>query len=321
MDLNGDGKSDYVTNDVYGNHYVSLSTGTGYVNQTWTGHGISTSGPHWADLNGDGKADYVTNDANGTHYVSISTGTGYAPSQTWPAHATSNSGNQWIDLNGDGRADYVTSDANGNHYISMSTGSGYMPVQTWTSTAPLNTGWNWVDLDGDGIADFVTSDTAGNHKVAYSGKDWSLRDGISKITNGLGATTAIAYAPLSSAYIDYTKEATAAYPVVDIQGPIFVVTQVLGSNGVGGDYVSNYSYVGAKAHAKGGGFLGFRVVNSTDAQTGIKSATTYSQDYPHQGLISAVEKRTAAGALLNQAGNTWTFGTNPAWSWPSCGRA
>ncbi|HET7831444.1 MAG TPA: toxin TcdB middle/N-terminal domain-containing protein, partial [Gallionella sp.] len=108
-------------------------------------------------------------------------------------------------------------------------------------------------------------------------------------------------------------EATAAYPVLDIQAPLYVVSSVASSNGIGGNYVSNYSYAGAKAHVTGGGFLGFHTTSSTDAQTGIVSTTTYRQDYPYQGLPLSAEKRTGTGTTLNSVSNTWSFVTNPAW--------
>lgn len=130
---------------------------------------------------------------------------------------------------------------------------------------------------------------------------------------GLGATTSVVYKPLTDGAV-YTKDTTGVYPVIDVQAPLYVVSQVSSSNGIGGTYVSNYRYVGAKSHLTGGGFLGFRETTSTDAQTGIVSKTTYRQDYPYQGLPLSAEKRTSTNVLLNSVSNTWAFATNSAWS-------
>jgi YD repeat-containing protein len=92
---------------------------------------------------------------------------------------------------------------------------------------------------------------------------------------------------------------------LDLQAPLYVVSQTQTSNGIGGTYTTNYTYAGAKLHELGGGFLGFRQVTANDPQTGITTTTTYSQNYPYQGLPLTVAKQTANGAWLNYAQNTW----------------
>jgi len=124
------------------------------------------------------------------------------------------------------------------------------------------------------------------------------------ITTGTSVTTIIAYKPLTTSSV-YAKENNGAYPYIDFQAPIYVVSQTQSSNGLGGTYATHYTYAGAKAHLTGGGFLGFRQVAAWDAQTGLVTTTTYGQDYPNQGLPLSVEKRTSAGQLLNQVQNTW----------------
>jgi RHS repeat-associated protein len=131
-DLNGDGKSDYVTADIHGKHFVSLSTGEGYINQVWDGHGISLppegTGGHWADLNGDGKSDYFTSNIDGRHHISISTGDGYEDT-VWPGYGIylppDGTGGHLVDINGDGMLDFATADKDGNHKINLR--KGYFP--------------------------------------------------------------------------------------------------------------------------------------------------------------------------------------------------
>lgn len=146
-----------------------------------------------------------------------------------------------------------------------------------------------------------------------SAKESSTPDIITSIATGLNASTVITYKLLTDSSV-YTKDLTAVYPYLDVQSPQYVVASVSSSNGIGGNYVSNYTYVGAKSHLSGGGFLGFRQTVSTDAQTGIVSTTTYRQDYPYQGLPLTAEKRTSNGVLLNSVSNTWSGSGNPAWS-------
>jgi len=170
---------------------------------------------------------------------------------------------------------------------------------------------HYADVNGDGLPDLIFQ---GNDNRFYvSLKSGQFPDIATVITNGLGSATSITYKPLTDLSV-YTKEATAVYPVQDIQNPMYVAASVSSSNGIGGLHTANYSYSGAKTHLTGGGFLGFRQMTVSDAQTGIASSATYRQDYPYQGLPAGAQKVTASGALLNQTSNTWTFATNATWS-------
>jgi hypothetical protein len=155
----------------------------------------------------------------------------------------------------------------------------------------------------------------------------SLADAL--ISNSLGQSLSeiLTYTPLTNSSV-YTKYATAIYPVQDIQSPMYVVSSVSSSNGIGGTNVTNYNYVGAKSHLRGGGFLGFRQMKTTDAQTGISTTTTYGQGatcvatgqadsaYPYclynRSLPLSMERRTSGNGLLTQIINTWDNGLNTA---------
>ena len=160
------------------------------------------------------------------------------------------------------------------------------------------------DFNGDGKPDIVRWLDDYTYNVLYLSTTATAPDLLVKVTSGLGATTNIIYKPLTDPSV-YTKDTGAVYPYLDFQGSLYVVAKILSSNGVGGNYQTNYSYAGAKLHLTGGGFLGFRKVNVTDAQTGIVTSSTYRQDYPNHGLPASVEKRTTSGQLLNQVQNTW----------------
>jgi RHS repeat-associated protein len=126
-DLNGDGYPDYVSIDGSDTtkHYVSLSTGAGYVTAQWTANAVGTTDNLRAfeDMNGDGLKDFVTTNSSGDHLVSLSTGSGYDNNHTWedaPAFG-SHSDNvfDFVDLNGDGRLDFVSVNSSGTHNVGL----------------------------------------------------------------------------------------------------------------------------------------------------------------------------------------------------------
>jgi RHS repeat-associated protein len=324
IDVNGDGLADIVIGpDSNGNWYVLRSTGKSFVND---GAWITGAYGGWdgaadrirvMDVNSDGLADIVIGpDSGGNWYVLRSTGRSFVNDGAWITGAYGNWGGaadriRAMDVNGDGLADIVIGpDSGGNWYVLRSTGRSFVNDGAWITGA--YGGWDGqstriraLDINGDGIASILLGpDRNGSwYHLDRNGSNLSA-DLLGNISNGFGSTTTIAYKPLTDTGI-YTKDTNAAYPYLDFQGPIYVVAKTLASNGIGGNYATNYRYAGAKLHLTGGGFLGFRKVNVTDAQTGIVTSTTYRQDYPNQGLPASVEKRTTSGQLLNQVQNTW----------------
>ena len=75
VDVNGDGKADFVTQDDKGNQYVNLSYGDGtfrdigFVTNGWCTHQASVI--NWADMNGDGLFDIIclSNHNHGKHWI------------------------------------------------------------------------------------------------------------------------------------------------------------------------------------------------------------------------------------------------------------
>jgi hypothetical protein len=335
FDTNSDGCADLVYT---GTSFVQVvlskcdgSFGPNYINNPVVGSGWNTPGNFtYADVNGDGSPDLVYTGSSVVQVV-LSNGDG-----TFRSNYINNPLNgagwnfpgnfRYFDTNSDGCADLVYTGSSFVQVVLSKCDGSFGP--NYINNPLVGSGWNtpgnftYADVNGDGRPDLVYTGSSVAQAVLSKQYDnlgsttidttiQGLR--MTSIRSGLGATTAITYKPLTDASV-YTKEATGVYPVVDVQAPMYVVSQVSSSNGVGGNYVSNYSYVGAKSHLSGGGFLGFRQTISTDAQTGIVSTTTYRQDYPYQGLPLTAEKRTAGGVLLNSVANTWTAATNPAWS-------
>ena len=128
------------------------------------------------------------------------------------------------------------------------------------------------------------------------------------ISKSLGATTSITYKPLTDTTV-YTKDSGAnasVYPLQDVQAPMYVVSSVSSSDGLGGNVVTTYSYGGLKADLNGRGSLGFRWMKSSSPDTGLSVTTFNHQDYPYIGLPSQVEKRKLSdNSLLTAATSTY----------------
>jgi len=320
-DFNGDGKTDLFLyyNDISSwRSRVALAKGDGTFAPpvAWSAPGDYRNWhPGTGDFNGDGKVDlllYYNDSASGWRsIVALAKDDGtFAPPVAWAAagnYAVWNEGTG--DFNGDGKTDlllYYNDSASWRSVVALANGDGtFSPPVGWGSTGnysvwPEGTG----DFNGDGKTDLLLyyNDISSWRSVVASSNSSSRL--LAAVTSGLGSVTTITYKPISDASI-YTKDINAAYPYDDFQGSLYVVSQVQSSDGIGGNYATNYTYAGAKLHLTGGGFLGFRQVATNDPQTGITTTTTYSQNYPYQGLPQSVEKRSASGVLLNSAQNTW----------------
>ena len=126
MDLNGDGLMDYVTisSTDNKNHYVSISTGTGYVTPAtpWLANALDSGRvPVFRDINGDGITDYVSADINGDHKLSLSNGRNGYDNVLWPASAAFGDGKiyDFVDLDGNGKLDFVSTNSTGAHNVAL----------------------------------------------------------------------------------------------------------------------------------------------------------------------------------------------------------
>ncbi|WP_367171467.1 FG-GAP-like repeat-containing protein, partial [uncultured Thiobacillus sp.] len=275
---------------------------------TWADAGYTWVG----DFNGDGKTDIATA-LSGNIYVRLSTGSGF-DNQTWVVPNTwGGSGYTWVgDFNGDGKTDIASANG-GNIYVHLSTGSGF-DNQIWVvPNTWADAGYTWVgDFNGDGKTDIASANGGDIYMKNSQGVKLMYQ-----VTTGLNATTTIIYKPLTDGSV-YTKDTGAVYPYVDVQSPLYVVSSVTTGDGLGGSFVTDYTYAGAKSHLLGGGFLGFRQVSVHDPQAHIRSTTTYRQDYPYQGQPVSTQKLTDGGVLLGQSFLTYTdqllnTGLSPTW--------
>ena len=345
-DVDGDGKADLIqiANGSY-QAQVLLSNGDGTFRRAYQEQNYPTDGQIFrsgfdsggystfiADVNGDGKADIVQI-SNGTYQaqVLLSNGDGtfrrvYQEQNypndgvIWrgaiPANGPTDGVSTFLaDVDADGKADLIQI-GNGSYQaqVLLSNGDGTFRRAYSEQNYPTD-GQIWRagsdgtatyvgSLTGDGKAEIIQIQTQ-----VYGAQVLTPNSGVggqlTSITSGLGATTAITYAPLTSSSV-YTKDTTSTYPVQDFQAPIYVVSQVSTSNGIGGTYSSSYSYAGAKLDLTGRGFLGYRQMTVKDLQTGVTNTTNYRQDFPYLGLVASTTQ-TAGTQTLGQSTNIFQF--------------
>ncbi len=324
-DFNGDGKADIVSRVNATTVKVHLSTGNGFTVQTWTANLNSNRLRNLiGDFNGDGLTDIVSWDTSDTVKVHLSNGAGF-DIQTWSAHLDPYNFNFVGDFNGDSRSDIVmgTGDLNCGGScvfgarIYNSTGAGFDVDVIPAPNGPINPfGLNLVgDFNGDSKSDFFSSGSAmyaGRNSPAdlqRSGQVFGAPDLLVEIANAYGGVTTLIYKPLTddSIYIKDSGAAAAQYPNVDLQYPLYVVSDMVVSNGSGQDFLYGYGYVGAKAHLLGRGLLGFRQTTMTDITADSKTTTYFKQDFPLTGLPSDVEiDRASDGArFLDKTSDYW----------------
>ena len=328
-----------------GGIYLWLNNGDMTFTQTTSYPGFGTSGayvgwiPYPGDFNGDGKTDllWVNSDtygrALGAQYMNfwIANGAGnFNLVNTLHPGAGTSAYAQWrpvmADFNGDGKTDilWVNSDTYGRsigqQWFWLGNGDTSFVLQNTLHPGATTSGAyaQWIpypgDFSGDGKSDilWVNSDTYARSigQQLFWMTNGVVNDRVSSIMSGLGGYTGISYQPLTSSSV-YTKDATAAYPIVDVQSPLFVVSRIDAGNGLGGsynttnNYSSTYSYVGAKTDVSGRGFLGFRQMKVTDLQTNVVQTSTFRQDHPFIGRVSGKTKVRGA-VTLNQSTNTYS---------------
>jgi hypothetical protein len=270
--------------------------------------------PIVGDFNGDGKTDFAFSSGTGLDlFLSNGDGTFTASSFTYPYAWSFGQPTNWTpivgDFNGDGKTDFAFSSGTGLDLF-LSNGDGTFTASSftypyaWNFGMPPSSHYTPIigDFNGDGKTDFAF---AGATYISTFQAGGPPIYQLNAVTNGLGATTAFTYQLLTNGNI-YTKDTTSTYPFVDVQAPIYVVSRVDTSNGVGGTYSTTYSYAGAKADLSGRGFLGFRQVKATDPQTNIVATTNVRQDYPFIGLTSSATK-VLGTQTLNSVINTYQF--------------
>ena len=299
VDMNSDGRVDLVATvtqtimDVFGNpivigtyHRPLISNGT-EVDFTPgetidNDEGFGTAG----DWNADGCTDFISP----VRVLVSDCAGGFNPIALSLVSRVSNSATLIADWDGDGRSDllYVSSAGGSNPYkwyVVRSTGDGYAtPVNTGTAASTSST-WFVFDADGDGNPDLGFRDDANGGRLKYHlhtspGVAADLATGF---VDGFGMSQSPSYA--SIAISNYTKETGAVFPEVDFKGALYVVSQAVLSDGIGGTYTDSFDYFGARLHLQGRGFEGFRVRRMKDSRDGTYTYDYAKQQFPYTGML------------------------------------
>ena len=184
------------------------------------------------------------------------------------------------------------------------TPSGYPLILQGTLT---NGDFNhFGDFVGDGTTQlFFDNDASAMTISVYSGVNQYL---VQNITNGFGLNTSFTYSPLTNDTI-YKKGNSSAYPLMDYQGPMYVVSSVATDDIPGTRDVTNYFYRNARYHLMGKGFLGFEydsTINVLRNSTTVDNYELYNGTFnPNPYSYSYLKKRTirVAGILSDTITN------------------
>ena len=185
-----------------------------------------------------------------------------------------------------------------------------------------DTGVRVTDLNGDGLPDFVQSynftsyDQNGNGSTCYKPRQVHMAmpqnaqsprlDYLIEVDNPIGGKTSIYYKAAADSYTPNTP----GNPNGDYNpGVPYVVDHVttdsglVQSNGVAASYTTWYAYAHPKWDVDEHQFAGFREVTVTGPD-GVKSVTTYHQDFPLTGMVEDVQTFGAGDTTPFQESST-----------------
>ncbi len=311
-DFNGDGATDIGTYNTSswsfalhrGNTFVVIPSMT-------TAWGGSEYQPLTGDFNGDGLTDIaIVSLATGGVDIRLSDGSGWLGPQTWIKDFGPNTAHLAADLNGDGLSDVAYYNwPSGQTIYAPSTGlpppagNGFAAPRVADHPAltlrTLTTQLEPADFNGDGLVDpSVFDPTSGKGEVAVS--TGPVVDLLTRLTNGVGGTTTLAYQP--AAWFDNTSPAT-GLPQLPFSVP--VVTQSALDDGLGHQYVTRYTYRQGVYDSVSQEFNGFAHVESTDP-AGTVTAVDFLQDSALKGHAALTVVRDSAGNLFTKQSATWS---------------
>jgi hypothetical protein len=308
-DLDGDGRTDMLVSVGGGNWNVCLSTGAGFSCGTWSSNnGGDASNTVVADLNGDGRIDMMVPVGSGYWNVCLSLGGGGFSCGTWYSNNAGSKSTTLVgDFNHDGMADMMVSVGGGNWNVCLSDGSSFY-CYTWISYNGADASQTLVgDFNGDGKADMIVPVGGGGWNVSLA--SGPMADLLLSVA-GPGDAVSVVYKPTTNPSV-YTADSGAAWPLLEVTTPAYVVSSAAIANGIGGSNSVEYKWGGLRALQTGRGSLGFRWMESTQSATELKVRSEHRQDWPFVGMPSVVRRTQSSGAVLGEASNTYGC-TNPA---------
>lgn len=308
VDFNGDGLVDFhCRNITNGDQKIMLSTGKSLISPNNRVDGFIKS--NWCigndkqiysvDYNGDSISDMHCASKSGQHLLLLSTGTGLSPLTHDPSGilplpnnwcSGDNINLAWADFNGDGYNDIHCKDNSGNYLIMLANGNKLKSPNSrpdglikpsWC--AGIHSMALPIDFNGDAMNDISCNSPQGNKEsmMIHLPNRYGL---IESIQDGGGSITNINYEPITHPTV-YQKTKEAAYPVVSIQTPLYVVITYDVLDGKGGTYKYKYRYQGAKTDLDSRKWLGFENIEITNINSGKIITNSYKQEYPAIGFL------------------------------------
>jgi YD repeat-containing protein len=320
IEFDGDGRPDFFVLETDG-CCVYQFDGNTFIepySSTWPQYGHILQ---YGDYNGDGKTDIMAvgwEDYNwDTWSISNSTGTNLVRNYFSSKKDIRKDKFYMGDFNADGKTDFVVmADASKGgtwtgRELWLADGAGTDFVQGDEGPVYPSLGQNFYfgDFTGDGKTDFFITDA---ESVWWNGYQFytterQTNELMVKVTDGLGLQTRLVYKPITHNSV-YTKYNTANYPLADIEAPLFVVDSVFRETGSGDFLSTSYHYSGAVIHKQGKGFLGFRKIESTDNETGIKTIQEFSFNNPYfNPEQKTFEKRLSDNTLIEKSSFTYDY--------------
>jgi RHS repeat-associated protein len=194
-----------------------------------------------------------------------------------------------VDWDGDGRTDLLHLDSMARRWtVQRSTGTGVEAPQALTFDVGNKSNWFVGDFDGDGLADLGLRDLSDGNRLKAFRHAGMTPDLATSFTDGYGQSVAVSYLPITQGA--YTPGAGASFPYVDYQGPLNVVERHTTSTAAGASFDTRYSYVGARLHLQGRGFVGFASRTLTDSRNGVTVVEDAAQAFPYSGWITRVRR-------------------------------
>lgn len=242
------------------------------------------------DFNGDSKTDILVANSNGAT-VYLSTGTALQPyTVCGSGSGCTVSGSNWYkykivaaDFNGDGKTDVALIDTSGAsaHAIYLSTGTDFVAGPTIANSITCNFP-AVADWNSDGASDLWLQHSA----CSSSDTEYTFSytpELLQKVDDGNGKVTTVSYDRINKGGPLYTNGTNIGANSRYLDGPIYVVSQIATSDGIGGTRSWSYSYQGLEKNLQGLGVKGFDEVTVTDNLTGIVKAISYYNWWPLYG--------------------------------------
>lgn len=322
QDINSDGLADIAfMNGIDWAYQINTGNGgTPYLLTSISSSAYSTSSIDLFDYNRDGYLDVVWHDKQNKQLKlrtwNVSTGrmgtTDTVLFSSKPADHSFNVG----DMTGDGFADLIELKTDSNNNIDIGIFPGLGSATGLDKIYAITDGNGRInEINYGSLADSIHYTTlAGINTVTRtdsnycSSANWTYpAPCVAPTIYSLDSTSF--YTQLNNPFgANFNTENSA--PALELFVPNYVVTQVSESAPTSATPANlnkvTYHYHHARMQAGGRGYLGYEKISTIDQQTGIKTETTYHQDWPFTGSPRSTVITTKEGHKLSEASNTWT---------------